>query len=193
MIYRNADISDIPQIQALQQAYHISSIREEDKKNGFVTTLFTAEQLQELIEQENGISLACDCDTVAGYAMAGSWDFWSKWPLFQQMIADLPNVTYCGQTLSKQNSYQYGPVCIDMAYRGKGVLEALFQYSTNQMSSRFPVLITFINQVNERSFAAHTKKVGLEVIKTFSFNGNSYYELGYETRNAREARDSQSC
>ena len=135
---------------------------------------------------ENGISLACDADKLAGYAMAGSWDFWSKWPLFQQMIADLPNVTYLGQTLNTQNSYQYGPVCIDMAYRGQGVLKELFRYSTSQMSSRYPILITFINQINERSFAAHTKKVGLEVIKTFSFNGNQYYELGYDTKMAVE-------
>ena len=193
MIYRNATIEDIPQIQALQQAYHISSIREEDKKNGFVTTLITAEQLQELIERENGISLACDGDVVAGYAMAGSWDFWSKWPLFVQMIADLPNITYCGQTLSTRNSYQYGPVCIDIAYRGKGVLESLFQFSASQMSSRYPILITFINQVNERSFAAHTKKVGLEVIKTFSFNGNHYYELGYETSRSLSPKEGHSA
>jgi len=192
MIYRNATILDIPKIQELQQKYHVSSIREEEKKNGFVTTLFTAEQLQELIEQENGISLACDGDTVAGYAMAGSWDFWSKWPLFQHMISDLPNVAYGGQTLTKQNSYQYGPVCIDMAYRGRGVLESLFQYSTSQMNSRYPILITFINQVNERSFAAHTKKIGLEVIKTFTFNGNNYYELGYETCKAVHLNDGQS-
>ena len=41
------------------------------KKNGFVTTLFTPEQLRELIETEDGISLACDGDKVAAYAMAG--------------------------------------------------------------------------------------------------------------------------
>ena len=192
MIYRNATIADIPQLQELQQKYHVSSIREEDKKNGFVTTLFTAEQLQELIERENGISLACDGDTLAGYAMAGSWGFWSKWPLFQQMIADLPNVSFQGQTLNTQNSYQYGPVCIDMAYRGKGVLESLFRYSTSQMNSRYPILITFINQINERSFAAHTRKVGLEVIKTFSFNGNNYFELGYETKKALHSSESKS-
>ena len=192
MIYRNATIADIPLLQQLQQKYHVSSIREEDKKNGFVTTLFTAEQFQELIERENGISLACDADQLAGYAMAGSWDFWSKWPLFQQMIADLPNVSFQGQTLNTQNSYQYGPVCIDMAYRGQGVLKDLFRYSTSQMSSRYPILITFINQINERSFAAHTRKVGLEVIKTFSFNGNNYFELGYETKKALHSSDSQS-
>lgn len=190
MIYRNATARDIPQIEALQQQYHISSIREEDKKNGFVTTLFTAEQLLELIEREDGISLACDGEAVVAYAMAGSWDYWSKWPLFQHMIADLPNTVYLGQTLTTTNSYQYGPVCIDITYRGRGVLESLFRSSTSQMSARYPILITFINQINGRSFAAHTRKVGLDVIKTFDFNGNHYYELGYETRKAAEAEES---
>ena len=118
MLYRNATVADIPQIESLQKRYHVSFINEEEKKNGFVTTLFTPEQLTELIEQEDGISLACDGDKVVAYAMAGSWQFWSKWPLFQYMIADLPNTQYLGQTLTTENSYQYGPVCIDMAYRG---------------------------------------------------------------------------
>ncbi|MCE5189579.1 MAG: GNAT family acetyltransferase [Eubacteriales bacterium] len=186
MIYRNATVEDIPQIQALQKTYHISSIREEDKKNGFVTTLFTAEQMQELIEQENGISITCDSDRVVAYAMAGSWSFWSKWPLFEYMISDLGNIRYAGRTLDTENSYQYGPVCIDADYRGKGILESIFRFSARQMRLRYPVLITFINQINTRSFAAHTGKVGLDVIKTFSFHENQYYELGYETAKAAQ-------
>lgn len=184
MNYRNATIADIPQIEELQKRYHVSSISEDEKKNGFVTTLFTAGQLRELIESEDGISLACEGDVIAAYAMAGSWQFWSKWPLFQHMIADLPNTEYLGQTLNTENSYQYGPVCIDMAYRGKGVLEDLFAYSARQMNRRYRLLITFINHINTRSFAAHTRKIGMEVIKNFVFNGNNYYELGYDTSRA---------
>ena len=184
MLYRNATIADIPQIESLQKRYHVSFISEEEKKNGFVTTLFTPEQLTELIEQEDGISLACDGDKVVAYAMAGSWQFWIKWPLFQFMIADLPNTQYLGRTLTTENSYQYGPVCIDMAYRGQGVLQELFAHSARQMGKRYPILITFINHVNPRSYKAHTEKVGLEVIKNFSFNGNNYYELGYDTARA---------
>ena len=187
MLYRNATVADIPQIESLQKRYHVSFISEEEKKNGFVTTLFTPEQLTELIEQEDGISLACDGDKVVAYAMAGSWQFWSKWPLFQFMIADLPNTQYLGRTLTTENSYQYGPVCIDMAYRGQGVLQELFAHSARQMGKRYPILITFINHVNPRSYKAHTEKVGLEVIKNFSFNGNNYYELGYDT--ARSMQD----
>ena len=188
MLYRNATIEDIPKIEELQKKYHVSFINEEDKKSGFVTTLFTREQLTELIETEDGIAIACDGETIAAYAMAASWEFWSKWPLFQQMIADLGNIEYLGQTLSTKNSYQYGPVCIDMAYRGQGVLQDLFAFSAWQMKRRYPILITFINHVNTRSFAAHTKKVGLDVIKNFTFNGNNYYELGYDTAKACHSR-----
>lgn len=185
MIYRNAEITDIPQIVELQKKYHVSFLSAEEKKNGFVTTLFTNEQLEELIVSQNGISLCCDADKVVAYAMAASWQYWSEWPLFQYMIADLPSNTFHGVTLSVDNSYQYGPVCIDSDYRGKGILNDLFLFSASRMNERYPFLITFINQINERSFAAHTKKVGLEVIKTFSFNGNSYYELGYDMNNVR--------
>ena len=112
--------------------------------------------------------------------MAASWQYWSAWPLFQYMIEDLPNTEYLGQRLSTENSYQYGPICIHRDYRGTEVLPNLFEFSRRQMAPRFPILITFINKINSRSFKAHTEKLGLEVIKTFEFNNNQYYDLGYD-------------
>ena len=52
--YRNANINDIYGVSQLQKKYHIYTISEEDKPDGFVTTLFTEEQFKELIEKENG-------------------------------------------------------------------------------------------------------------------------------------------
>ena len=182
MEYRNANINDIYGVSQLQKKYHIYTISEEDKPDGFVTTLFTEEQFKELIEKENGLAIACDNDKVIAYAMAASWDYWSAWPLFQYMINDLPNIEYLGYTLSTENSYQYGPICIDKQYRGTEVLPNLFEFSRLQMKDRYPVLITFINQINGRSYRAHVDKLGLEIIKTFDFNNNHYYELGYDMR-----------
>ncbi len=99
---------------------------------------------------------------------------------------------YLGRTLTTENSYQYGPVCIDMAYRGQSVLQELFAHSARQMGKRYPILITFINHVNPRSYKAHTEKVGLEVIKNFSFNGNNYYELGYDTARAMQDKTTRN-
>lgn len=181
MVYRNASIKDIPRITELQQKYHVSTISDEDRPDGFVTTFFTEEQFQELIEKENGLAIACDGEKVVAYVMAASWQYWSAWPLFQHMIKDLPSTEYLGQKLSTENSYQYGPICIHRDYRGTEVLPNLFEFSRTQMENRFPILITFINQINPRSYRAHTEKLGLDVIKTFEFNNNQYYELGYDT------------
>lgn len=45
------------------------------------------------------------------------------------------------------------------------------------MAKRFPILVTFVNKTNERSYAAHTRKLGLDVIQEFEFNNNIYYEM----------------
>jgi hypothetical protein len=41
--------------------------------------------------------------------------------------------------------------------------------------------VTFDNQINPRSFAAHHRKLGLDVIQEFDYNGNRYWELLYDT------------
>ncbi len=181
MIYRVATVDDIESVLALHYRYQINSIAEDDKKDGFVTTPFTAEQLSALIEQEQGLFIAVDGDEVVAYVMAASWQFWSHWPMFAYMIEGLGELEYLGQKLSIENSYQYGPICIDKRYRGSGVLEGIFEFARSQMQPRFPILVTFINKINPRSYEAHTRKLGLEVIAEFGYNNNRYYELVYDT------------
>lgn len=181
MQYKIAELSDIENILALHYKYQVDSIPEEDKKDGFVTTAFTKEQLTDLINNEKGLFIGIKDGQVLAYVMAASWQFWSIWPMFAHMIKDLPNLQYLGQTLSVDNSYQYGPICIDKSVRGTGVLEEIFDFARQAMSNRYPILVTFINKINPRSYHAHTSKLGLEVIQEFEFNNNSYYELVYDT------------
>ena len=182
MEYRLATVADIPAIEQLQARYHVNTISDEDRPDGFVTTLFTSEQFQSLIEEEQGLSIAVDEGKVVGYAMAASWDYWSAWPLFQHMIGDLPNIQYLGQNLSTTNSYQYGPICIDKAYRGTKVLPNLFEYSRQSMADKYPIMVTFINQINPRSLKAHVDKLKIDIVKPFVFNNNNYYALAYDMR-----------
>ncbi len=181
MIYTLATKEDIPQVYALQKKYHIDTIAEEDKADGFVTTLFSDEQFASLID-EAGLFIAKDGDSIVAYAMAASWAYWSAWPLFQFMIEELKDFTYKGEVMTRENSYQYGPICIEKAYRGTGVLEGLFAYHLEVMAEHYPYMLTFINQINQRSFAAHTKKLHMDLIRNFDFNNQHYYELGYDLR-----------
>ncbi|MFT5661781.1 MAG: hypothetical protein ACI9TV_002428 [Sulfurimonas sp.] len=181
MEYRLAQLEDIDNVLELHFRYQVDSIKEEDKKDGFVTTAFTVEQLSDLINQEQGLFIGIKNGEVLAYVMAASWDFWSKWPMFAHMIKDLANLTYLNQTLSTINSYQYGPICIDKSVRSTGVLENIFDFAREEMSQRYPILVTFVNKINPRSYEAHKRKLGLEVIKKFKFNGNYYYEMVYDT------------
>jgi hypothetical protein len=45
------------------------------------------------------------------------------------------------------------------------------------MAHRYPIMVTFINKINPRSHAAHTRKLGMEVVQEFEYNQNHYYEL----------------
>lgn len=101
--------------------------------------------------------------------------------MFAHMIKGLPRLNYLGQSLSVDNSYQYGPICVDGSVRGTGVLEQIFDFARQEMEKRYPILVTFINKINTRSYEAHTRKLGLEVIQEFEYNKNEYYELVYDT------------
>lgn len=184
MQFKIAELSDIDNVLKLHAKYQIQTIQEEDKKDGFVTTALTKVELTKLINEEQGLFIAIHEGEVVAYVMSASWQFWSAWPMFAFMLESLGELEYLGQKLSSENSYQYGPICIDKRVRGSGVLEAIFDFARAQMAKKYPILVTFINKINTRSYTAHTKKIGLEVIKEFSFNNNHYYELVYDTAKA---------
>ncbi|CAI1146494.1 GNAT family N-acetyltransferase [Serratia quinivorans] len=177
-----ANVADIEQVTELLKRYQVATISEEDKKDGFVTTLLTHEQMVALIEQEQGLFVARQKGKVVAFVMAASWQFWAPWPLFEHMIGRLGEYEFAGQVLTVENSYQYGPICVDVSVRGSGVLEALFAFALKQMSLRFDVLVTFVNKINPRSYAAHTRKLGLQVLNEFTFNNNHYYWMVCATR-----------
>lgn len=177
-----ATLADYDGILALHRTYHTDYISPEDRPNGFVTTNFTREQLETLIEQEKGVIVAKDDDgKIVGYATAASWKFWAQWPLFTYMIDHLTEYTLDGQTITPENSYQYGPVCVDKSVRGTGVFEQMFYASLASMKDRYPIMATFINHVNPRSYAAHTRKVHTTEAGSFQFNNNNYYLMACST------------
>lgn len=182
-----ATMEDFEGFLALHRTYHTNYISDEDRPDGFVTTNFTDEQLEALITKEHGVMLAKDKQgKIVGYATAASWEFWAQWPLFTYMIEHLHEYELDGQVLSVENSYQYGPVCVDKSVRGTGVFEQLFYASLESMKDRYPIMATFINQINPRSYAAHTRKVHTTQAGAFQFNQNNYYLMACSTSQKAE-------
>ncbi len=177
---RIATKDDINGILELQDLNLFVNLSDSQKKNGFVTTPFTTEQLEDLLELR-GLFVTQNKGKIQGYTMAAGWRYFSQWPIFPFMIKRLSGTEFNGAIISDQNSFEYGPICIDSSLRGTYAFPRLFEAMRIELSSQFPVGITFINQVNDRSFHAHTKKLGMVVVDEFEFSGNAYYGLAFDT------------
>ena len=72
------------------------------------------------------------------------------------------------------DAYVYGPVCIDQAARGKGVLEALHADLVTRRPGREAVL--FIKANNPRSLRAHAR-LGMVQVASFTLDGEVFAVL----------------
>lgn len=177
---RLGNAEDIDGVLLLQEKNLVTNLNEEQKKNGFVTTPFTAAQLEELISRD-GLFVLQDGPDIQGYVAAAGWDYFAGRPMFDTMIELFGSIEYKGTIISKDNSFQYGPICIDSRLRGTDAFPILFHEMRKEMSKRFLIGTTFINKLNERSYQAHIRKVNIDVINEFTFNNNNYYGLAFET------------
>lgn len=171
--------SDIEGILALQELNLVSNMNEEEKASGFVTTRFTVEQLQDVIRNE-GLFIAKDTNKIIAYIFAESWDFFSQWPIFNFMTTLFPNLTFLDFEITTKNSFQYGPICIDEKYRGKGLINPFFEFMRTHVVNKYPLGVTFINKLNIPSKKAHTEKLNWTIIADFQFNNNDYFVLAYD-------------
>jgi hypothetical protein len=181
MITRKAIESDIPGILELQSLNLYSNLSEAERTAGFVTTPLQTEHVNTLITQSGAFVLEQQ-GVVVGYALAGSWDFFSQWPIFPHMVARFPLLEFQGNKITVDNSFQYGPVCIDRTMRGSNALPLLFETMKTSFASRYVMGVTFINKQNLRSLAAHTRKLNLEIIDDFEFNSGTFHSLAFSTQ-----------
>lgn len=174
-----ATLNDIEGVLDLQKLYLVSNLSEEEKKAGFVTTPFSVDQLTFVINN-GGLFLAKDNAKTIAYIFAESWDFFSQYPIFEHMIRLFPTLSFLNFGINTTNSFQYGPICIDKEYRGKGLINSLFEFMRIHIEKRYPLAVTFINKTNAPSLKAHTEKLKWTVIGDFEFNNNNYFILAYE-------------
>ena len=174
-----ANIADITGVLKLQERYLFANLSEQEKAGGFVTTPFSVAQLTDVIDQK-GLFLAKHDDEIIAYCFAASWQYFVQWPIFAHMIALFPEWSFQNEEITVDNSFQYGPICIEIPYRSKGIINVLVEFMRQNMVARYPIAVTFINKINVPSFKAHTEKLNWKVIAEFGFNQNAYYVLALD-------------
>jgi hypothetical protein len=178
MLFRRATDEDLASILALQEANLLPNLDAEQRKQGFLSARFSAEQFA-LIARDVALIVAADGPHLAGYMCASSLAFNREVPLLAAMIEAFPQTPFLGQPLASQRCVIYGPVCVDRAHRNRGVLRGMYEVLRREIAGEYDAGVLFISRDNERSLAAHADGLGMHLVGDFSFGGRGYRILAF--------------
>ena len=135
-------------------------------REGYVTVKHDLNLLRTMNQPYPHIIAKNEADEVIAYALVMLRSMKDSIEVLVPMFAQINTISYHGRLLQEQEYFIMGQVCIDKAYRGKGVFAGLYQNMQAQMRGKFDYIITEVMADNPRSLRAH-HKVGFENIKAY--------------------------
>ena len=178
VVFRRAQPQDYSAILRLQSDNFIANLSEEDRKEGFLSAEFSREQVAKLAE-DLGTSIATVDAKVAAFLCAFRNEFNHGSPVIAKMLDAYPSVRFDGKPLSSHNSYIYGPVCVDRAYRRRGLLRGLYEAQKQDLAGKFDIGVAFVSRRNPHSLNAHIAGLGMSEVGDFELKGNVYVILAF--------------
>jgi len=107
---------------------------------------------------------------IAGFLMSSTREMNADIPVIRAMLDAYPGDI---------DAYVYGPICVSVDERGKGMAQAMFAELQRALPGREGIL--FIRRDNPASLRAHAK-MGMHEVAEFAFSGIDYAILAYVGR-----------
>ncbi|MCC9307182.1 GNAT family N-acetyltransferase [Kitasatospora sp. RB6PN24] len=145
----------------------------ERAEQGFVQGGFDEHKLAS-IEATTGIYLAEEDGRLAGAALTSAPSMLDEGPPRLTVDAALR----AGLAPSAERLYLYGPVVVDRAFRGRGVVRSLLRAVDANLSEHFDHGVLFVEQSNEKSLAVH-RHLGMREVAEFTLADRRYTVFSY--------------
>jgi len=171
-----ASDKDLIGIMALQQqnlASHLAP--DEINSQGFVTVVHSLQELQQMNAIEPHI-ICKDGDTVVAYLLAMTSRSQHDIPVLVPMFEMFKQMDYSGKPIADHQYIVVGQVCIDKAYRGKGILDNCYACYKNSFQSGYEFAITEIATRNQRSVKAH-QRIGFKELYRYMSPDNEEWSI----------------
>ncbi|MDX2107753.1 MAG: GNAT family N-acetyltransferase [Candidatus Melainabacteria bacterium] len=173
MLFRRASGADFDGIVKLQDQNLASKISDKQKKDGFLSAAFSAQQFESM-DNDGCVVIGIDEDqSVKAFLCSSTPMFNLPFPLPAAMIERFSNIELSGKKLSNQQVLITGPVCIDQSLRGQGVLAKLYEALYKELFGQYDAAVVFVSKENPRSIKAH-EKLGMTIVDEFVFNAKDY-------------------
>src|SRR5262245_7771497 len=136
MIVRRATPADYSGICELAAANYEQNLSPNDRQRGFLSAEFTSQQIADMAT-DLGIVVASDEGRVVGFACASRHDWSGQPPVVKNMFAKFDQIQFQGRPLTEYTAFVYGPVCVDVSYRGRGLAGELYRGIQQEVSGRY--------------------------------------------------------
>ncbi|EPA9109348.1 MAG: N-acetyltransferase [Serratia liquefaciens] len=180
MIIRQARPEDFPAILQLQTQNTPANLSDSQKRQGFIVSRMNEGQLTS-INQRLGILVVVEGEALAGFVCLMPTNAQPHPPVVDAMLDTLAGQSFKGRPLSEQRVFLYGPVCLDSAWRGKGVLKQLYAAVKARTRKEFDVGALFIDDSNPHSLAAHVQGLQMTALAPFRCGDQGYQLVVFAT------------
>lgn len=158
--------NELMQIHQLNQQNLKSNLdAEAQKREGFVTWLYPTELLMKMHQLSPGV-IVKDEERVVAYALTTLRSAKKFHNDLQTMFDNLQAVRYNDRPLTSYSFYCMGQICVAKEYRGKGIVNMLYQKHKEVYGNQYDFLLTEISTANPRSMKAH-ERIGFKTIYTY--------------------------
>lgn len=163
------------QILDLQRRYHASALPPDaQEREGFVFAQHSLPLLRRMAA-ELPQAIAVANGTVVGYCLSMSLSLRDEIPNLVPMFEQFGRCAWHGRPLSAIRFFVGGQVCVDRAFRGRGLLSRLYEQVRVSAPERYELCVTEIAARNPVSIRAH-QRMGFETISTYS-DGSEDWEI----------------
>jgi hypothetical protein len=139
---------------------------EQRKQQGFITWNYSFQLLKQMNDQCAHV-IVKDKGNVVGYALVALKEASIFHKDLNAMMNHLETLQYENKLLQQCKFYVMGQICVDGAYRSKGVFQMLYMHHKKSFEHNFDFVVTEISTNNPRSMRAH-EKVGFKTIHNYT-------------------------
>ncbi len=165
-----SELSELEGIKNLQEENLKRNLSEEEAEvQGFVTAEYSLGFLQTLHEQSPSV-IALDEIKVVGYALVALKSIRDQHDLLSDLFDSIDKIKYKGQLLKNSNYVVVGQLCVAKDYRGRGLVQQMYQQFKTSLSVKFDYCLTDIAENNPRSLKSHLK-TGFRIVDTLHYGG----------------------
>lgn len=176
MEFRRVQPGDFEGLIELQNANLATNLSDDQKRDGFLSVGFSAEQFAAM-NDDVAVIVGVEGDEVKAFLCASSIESNMQFALPKAMIDRFPGVVHDSKPLSDWRVCIAGPMCVDAQFRGQGVVKMLYDCLAEVASPRYDLAVVFVSVANPRSIKAASDKLHMQVIDEFDFDARHYVTM----------------